>query len=104
MIPFPQMAIALSNKAVDAAIVISPFWLALYEKDIAFELTDPDRVIEKGPFGSALVFVNTDWAQKNPELVRAYHFAHFRGGAMSAAYLFAFAGLAPVWGLVADRA
>ena len=30
--------------------------------------------------------------------------AAFHTGAMSAAYLFAFAGLAPVWGLVADRA
>lgn len=30
--------------------------------------------------------------------------AAFHTGAMSAAYLFAFAGVAPVWGLVADRA
>ena len=30
--------------------------------------------------------------------------AAFHTGAMSAAYLFSFAGLAPVWGLVADRA
>lgn len=79
VIPFPQMVIALTNKAVDAAIVISPFYASIFEKNIAFELLDPEAVIEKGPFGSAVVFINTDWAAKNPEVVKSYFIAYQRG-------------------------
>lgn len=79
VIPFPQMVIALTNKAVDAAIVISPFYASMFEKGIAHELIDPEDVIEKGPFGSAVVFINTDWAAKNPDLVKNYFVAYMRG-------------------------
>lgn len=79
VIPFPQMVIALSNKAVDAAIVISPFYAPMFERNVAFELLDPEDVIDKAPFGSAVVFINTDWAAKNPEVVRNYFIAYQRG-------------------------
>ena len=79
VIPFPQMVIALTNKAVDAAIVISPFYAPMFERGVGFELIDPEAVIEKGPFSSAQVFINTDWAAKNPQLVKDYYVAYMRG-------------------------
>lgn len=79
VIPFPQMVIALANKAVEAAIVISPFYAPIFEKDVGFQLLDPEQVIEKTPFSSALVFINTDWARRNPELARNYYHAYMRG-------------------------
>lgn len=79
VIPFPQMVIALTNKSVDAAIVISPFYAPIFEKGVGFQLIDPEEVIAAKPFGSALVFINTDWAARSPELVRNYFHAYMRG-------------------------
>lgn len=79
VIPFPQMVIALTNKAVDAAIVISPFYAPMFERGVGFELIDPEAVISRGPFSSAQVFINTDWAAKNPQLVKDYFVAYMRG-------------------------
>lgn len=79
VIPFPQMVIALTNKSVEAAIVISPFYAPIFEKGVGFELIDPEAVIAKGPFSSAQVFINTDWAAKNPQVVKDYFVAYMRG-------------------------
>ena len=79
VIPFPQMAIALANKAVDAAIIISPFYAQVLEKNIGFMLVDPDDTVKPGPLTSAVVIINTDWAARNPEVVRNYFLAYMRG-------------------------
>ena len=79
VMPFPQMAIALANKAVDGAIIISPFYAQVLEKNIGFMLVDPDQVVKPGPLTSAVVIINTDWAAKNPQLVRDYFAAYLRG-------------------------
>ena len=79
VMPFPQMAIALANKAVDGAIVISPFYAQVLEKNIGFMLVDPDDAVKPGPLTSAVVIVNTDWAAKNPQVVRDYFVAYMRG-------------------------
>ena len=79
VIPFPQMAIALANKAVDAAIIISPFYAQVLEKDIGFQLADPDDTVKPGPLTSAVVIINTDWAAKNPQVARDYFLAYMRG-------------------------
>ncbi len=70
VIPFPQMVIALTNKSVDAAIVISPFYAPIFERGVGFELIDPEAVIKKGPFSSAQVFIDTYRAAKNPHVVK----------------------------------
>jgi hypothetical protein len=61
------------------AIVISPFYAPMFERGVGFELIDPEAVIEKGPFSSAQVFINTDWAAKNPQVVKDYYVAYMRG-------------------------
>lgn len=79
VIPFPQMSIALANKAVDAALVISPFNFQIIEKGIGVPIADPDDVFTGSPLIIAVVFVNTDWAAKNGDVLRNYMYAYLRG-------------------------
>lgn len=79
VIPFPQMAIALANKAVDAALAISPFNFQIIEKGIGVSIGDPDDVFTDAPLIIAVVFVNTDWAAKNGDVLRNYMYAYLRG-------------------------
>jgi NitT/TauT family transport system substrate-binding protein len=79
VIPFPQMSIALANKAVDAALVISPFNFQIIEKGIGVSIADPDDVFTGAPLIIAVVFANTDWAAKNQEVLKNYMHAYLRG-------------------------
>jgi NitT/TauT family transport system substrate-binding protein len=79
ILPFTQMGIALSNKAIDAAIVIPPFVWQFEEQKIAVPFADADRLVEPRPLSIAVIMINTDWARKNAELVRNYFTAWLRG-------------------------
>jgi NitT/TauT family transport system substrate-binding protein len=78
-IPFPQVAIAFANKAIDAAFVIPPFASQIEEKQFGFVFADPDDFVTPHPMTIAVNFINTDWAAKDPELVKKYYFAYLRG-------------------------
>jgi NitT/TauT family transport system substrate-binding protein len=78
-IPFPQVAVAFANKAVDAAFLIPPFAAQIEEKKLGFIFADPDDFVTPHPMTIAVNFINTDWAAKNPELVKKYYFAYMRG-------------------------
>jgi NitT/TauT family transport system substrate-binding protein len=78
-IPFPQVAIAFANKAVDAAFLIPPYASQFAEKGLAFEFADPDDFVTPRPMTIAVNFINTDWAAQNQELVKAYYVAYMRG-------------------------
>jgi NitT/TauT family transport system substrate-binding protein len=77
-IPFPQVAIAFANKAVDAAFVIPPFASQIEEKGLGFVFADPDDFVTPHPMTIAVNLINTDWAAKNPELVKKYYVAYMR--------------------------
>jgi len=77
--PFTQMALALNNKAVDAAIVIPPFVSQFIEQGHALPFADADELINPRPLTIAVIMVNTDWAKKNDALVRNYFHAWLRG-------------------------
>ena len=77
--PFTQMALALNNKAVDAAIVIPPFVSQFIEQGHAVAFADADELINPRPLTIAVIMVNTDWAKQNAELVRNYFHAWLRG-------------------------
>jgi NitT/TauT family transport system substrate-binding protein len=79
ILPFPQMGVALANKAIDAAIVIPPFVWQFEEQKIGVPFADADVLVEPKPLSIAVIMVNTDWAKKNPDLVRNYVTAWLRG-------------------------
>lgn len=77
--PFTQMALALNNKAVDAAIVIPPFVSQFIEQGHALAFADADELINPRPLTIAVIMVNTDWAKQNADMMRNYFHAWLRG-------------------------
>jgi NitT/TauT family transport system substrate-binding protein len=78
-LPFPQYAVALTNKAVDAALTIPPFTYNLADKNIALPFAEADQIVEPRPLTIAVNLTNTDWAKANQQLVRNYYVALMRG-------------------------
>jgi len=75
---FVNMGIALTNKAVDAALVIQPWASQYVDQGIAKAFADPDEYADPKPLTIAVNLVNTDWAAKNKELMRKYFVAYQR--------------------------
>jgi NitT/TauT family transport system substrate-binding protein len=78
-LPFPQYAVALTNKSVDAALTIPPFTYSLADKNIALPFAEADEIVEPRPLTIAVNLTNTDWAKANQQLVRNYYVALMRG-------------------------
>jgi NitT/TauT family transport system substrate-binding protein len=79
VLPFPQMAIAFRNKAVDAAIVIPPFTSTFLDRGDGAAFIDPDTLVKPHPMTIAVSMINTDWAKANDRAVRNYYQAYLRG-------------------------
>jgi NitT/TauT family transport system substrate-binding protein len=79
ILPFSQMGVALVNKAVDGALVISPWNSQFIEQGLGFVFADPDDYVKPAPLTIAVSFINTEWAAKNPDLVNNYFVAYLRG-------------------------
>ncbi len=79
ILPFTQMSVAFANKAIDAALVISPWNAQLVDQGLAIPFADPDDYVKPGPLTIAVAFINTDWEKQNPELTRNYTLAYMRG-------------------------
>jgi NitT/TauT family transport system substrate-binding protein len=77
--PFTQMALAFTNKAIDAAIVIPPFVSQFLDQGYALGFAEPDALVKPTPMTIAVIITNTDWAKANPELVQRYYTAYLRG-------------------------
>ena len=77
--PFTQMALAFNNKAIDAAIVIPPFVSQFLDQGHAVAFAAPDDLVQPAPMTIAVIMVNTDWAAKNPDVLRNYYTAYLRG-------------------------
>ena len=78
ILSFPQMGIALTNKAIDAALVIQPWASQYVDQGIAKVVADPDDYADPKPLTIAVNMVNTDWAKANNRLVRDYFVAYER--------------------------
>jgi NitT/TauT family transport system substrate-binding protein len=78
-IPFPQMGVALTNKAVDAVMSIPPFSDVALDQKLGWTLVDPDTVITPTPLSAVSYVINADWAKANPELAHNFFIATARG-------------------------
>jgi len=79
IIPFTQMAVAFANKAIDAALMISPWNVQVVDQGLAVPFADPDDYVKPRPLTIAVSFINQDWERQNPELMRNYMLAYMRG-------------------------
>jgi NitT/TauT family transport system substrate-binding protein len=79
VLPFNQMAIAFTNKAIDAAIVIPPFTSQFIDKGFAVSFKEPDDLVKPWPLTIAVAMINTDWAKPNRDLLRNYFTAYLHG-------------------------
>jgi NitT/TauT family transport system substrate-binding protein len=78
-VPFPSMLDALKTKQVDVAFMLDPY-LAQAQSDPELELlTWPNQLTMPGASTSVWV-VSGKWADANPELVKAYTRAFYKGG------------------------
>lgn len=76
---FPQMAAALANKGVDAALEDAPFLEQVIAQKLAVRWIDPEDVIQPVPTSLLGYIVNVDWAEKNQELAGKLMVALQRG-------------------------
>jgi NitT/TauT family transport system substrate-binding protein len=79
ILPFTQMGVAFTNKAIDGAIVIPPFVWQFEEQKLAVPFADVDKIVEPRPMTIAVIMVNSDWAKKNRDVARNYVTAWLRG-------------------------
>jgi NitT/TauT family transport system substrate-binding protein len=78
-IPFPQMGVALVNKAVDAVVSIPPFSDVALAQGLGWNLADPDEVITPSPLSAVAYVINADWAAQNKALAHNFFVASARG-------------------------
>jgi NitT/TauT family transport system substrate-binding protein len=76
---FNQMAAALANKAIDAALLIPPFVYEYTEQKFAVPFAQPDKLVAPSPMTIAVIMVNTDWAKQNRAALQKYYSAYLRG-------------------------
>jgi len=79
VIAFAQYSIALTNKAVDAALAIHPFTSQLRDLNLAVPFADADELIEPRPITISVNMINTDWAKRNPQVAGNFYLAALRG-------------------------
>jgi NitT/TauT family transport system substrate-binding protein len=77
---FSQMAAALANSALDAALEVAPFTERIIEEKIAVPWIDPDDYITPQPMTSVGYIVNTDWAKQNRDIARKLFLSLARAG------------------------
>ena len=77
---FAQMATAMANGALDAAMEVAPFTERMIEQNIGVPWIDPDDYIQPLPMTSVGYIVNTDWARQNRDTARKLFIALARAG------------------------
>jgi NitT/TauT family transport system substrate-binding protein len=78
-IPFGQYAVALKNKAVDAALAIPPFRYSLEDANLAVPFAESDDIVKPEPLTIAVHLVNTEWAKSRKEMLQKFYVAVTRG-------------------------
>jgi NitT/TauT family transport system substrate-binding protein len=78
-IPFSQMATALTNGAVDAALMISPLQDQVEAKGLGLKWINADSRIRVQPVVISVWQANTDWVKQNEGVARTFVLATLRG-------------------------
>ena len=78
-IPLPSMVDALKSKQVDAAYLLDPY-LAIAREDPELELAAWPTSTVMPDVSSSLWVVSGKWADANPDLLKAYVRAFYKGG------------------------
>src|SRR5262249_16328506 len=79
VIPFGQYAIAFTNKAIDAALAISPWTEQLPKQGLAVRVAASAAPIPPSPGAIPVAPGHTRWAEKEPALPRGFFLAYLRG-------------------------
>ncbi|HEY3917550.1 MAG TPA: ABC transporter substrate-binding protein [Stellaceae bacterium] len=77
--PFPQMAVALKNGAIDSAEEIPPIVNVAEEQGLMKGIASIDETLKPYPVASIAYQINTDWAAKNKDVARRFFVAIARG-------------------------
>ncbi len=77
--PFPQMAVAFKNGAVDAAEDIPPFVNIAMEQGLMKPIAAIDETLKPYPIVSIAYQINTDWSAKNKQVAQRFFVAISRG-------------------------
>src|SRR6202046_3018687 len=77
---FSQMAAAMANGALDAAMEVAPFTERMIEQKIGVPWIDPDDYIAPLPMSSVGYVVNLDWAHSNRDQAQKLFIALARAG------------------------
>jgi NitT/TauT family transport system substrate-binding protein len=79
VIPFPQMGVAFTTKAIDAGLLITPYTAQFPEQKIAERWIEVDDVANPRPLSISVSMFNTDWAKQNPVAIQNFYTALMRG-------------------------
>jgi NitT/TauT family transport system substrate-binding protein len=79
IIPFGQQPTALSNQAVDAALMISPLQDSVAAKGIGVKWLNADDFIKVQPVVISVWMMNTTWAKANDDVAKKFVRATLRG-------------------------
>ena len=74
ILAWPDMLVALRNKAIDAGLIGEPIATQAVKLDVGVKL--PDASVPRGQNGT--IFANSTWAKENPQAVRNYLIGYIR--------------------------
>ena len=77
--PWPDMATAFTNKAIDAGGVVEPFVAQFEERGTAYTLQRASDAVRDPFFEVAVLFYNDDWGRKNARAANEFMIAYVKG-------------------------
>jgi NitT/TauT family transport system substrate-binding protein len=77
--PWPDMAAAFTNKAIDAGGIVEPFATQYEEKGLATVWKRASDIIKNPGWEIAVLFFNEDWAKKNARVANDFMVAYLKG-------------------------
>lgn len=77
--PFPNMAVAFSTKAIDAATSTEPFTSEFQGQGFIYTLHQASEILRDPAMEVAVILYNKEWTEKNADEARRFSSAYLRG-------------------------